>query len=45
MKRSTLALFCIALISLSIAGCTTLKPFTPDELAQISGFPASSQGR
>jgi outer membrane protein assembly factor BamE (lipoprotein component of BamABCDE complex) len=45
MKRTALALLAIALVSFSIAGCTTLKPFTQAELDQISGFPASSQGR
>jgi hypothetical protein len=45
MKRTILAFLAIALVSFSIASCTTLKPFTQAELDQISGFPSSGQGR
>jgi outer membrane protein assembly factor BamE (lipoprotein component of BamABCDE complex) len=43
MKRTALAFVAIALVCFSLAGCSTLKPFSQEQLDQISGFPGTVQ--
>jgi hypothetical protein len=43
MKRKIIAIIGIAMLCLSLSGCLTLKPFTQEELDQLSAVPASSQ--